>query len=133
MASVSVQHGEKDRKLATAGLKAAFNILDRWGCTPEQAQKILSVSRAAYYRYRSDPAKATLTHDQLERLSYLVNIHGHLRVIFDNPENVYGFMSMENHNPYFNGKTPLDIISTGQFGALYETHKRIDALRGGPW
>ena len=40
---------------------------------------------------------------------------------------------MANHNPYFNGKTPLSLIATGSFGALYEVYKRIDAMRGGQW
>ncbi|MGM0774051.1 antitoxin Xre-like helix-turn-helix domain-containing protein [Marinobacter sp.] len=115
------------------GLKTVFIILDRWGCTAEQIQNILQISRPAYYKYRKNPEQANLTHDQIERLSYLLNIHGCLRMIFDNPKNVYGFMSLENDNPYFNGKSPLEIISSGQFAALYETFRRIDVLRGGLW
>ena len=115
------------------GLKTVFNILDRWGCSAEQVQKILQISRPAYYKYRKAPEQASLTHDQIERLSYLVNIHGCLRMIFENPKNVYGFMALKNDNPYFNGKSPLEIISTGQFAALYETFRRIDVLRGGLW
>lgn len=123
---------EKSR-ISGVGLKTVFTILDRWGCTPEQVQKILQISRPAYYKYRKNPDQANLTHDQVERLSYLVNIHGCLRMIFENPKNVYGFMALSNDNPYFNGKSPLEIISSGQFSALYETFKRIDALRGGLW
>ncbi len=115
------------------GLKTVFTILDRWGCTAEQVQKILQISRPAYYKYRKNPQQANLTHDQIERLSYLVNIHGCLRMLFENPKNVYGFMGLKNDNPYFNGKSPLEVISSGQFAALYETFKRIDVLRGGLW
>ncbi|MDX5299457.1 MAG: MbcA/ParS/Xre antitoxin family protein [Gammaproteobacteria bacterium] len=121
------------RQVATAGLKAAFGILDKWGCSPLQAQKILRISKPAYYKYRTHPEMASLDSDQLDRISYLLNIHAALRTIFDNPENVYGFMGMANDNPYFNGAAPLDLIGTGQFAALYETFKRIDALRGGLW
>ncbi len=119
--------------LSAAGLKTVLTILDRWGCSPEQVQKILQISRPAYYKYRKNPQQANLSQDQLERLSYLLNIHGSLRTLFENPTNVYGFMSLKNDNPFFNGKSPLDVISTGQFAALYETFKRIDALRGGLW
>src|SRR5690606_2671142 len=112
---------------ANTGLKAALNILSRWGCTPEQCQAILQVSRTAFFKYRKEPEAANLTHDQVERISLLLNIHAALRTIFENPENVYGFMAMENDNPFFNGKTPLEIISRGSFAALYETFKRIDA------
>ena len=88
------------------------------------------MKRSTFYKYREGGDRPQLTGDQLERISYILNIHAALRVLFDNPENVYGFMSMENHNPYFNGRSPLDIIATGNFGALYETARRIDALRG---
>ncbi|WP_425460040.1 antitoxin Xre/MbcA/ParS toxin-binding domain-containing protein [Exilibacterium tricleocarpae] len=57
-------------------------------------------------------------------------MHQSLRVIFDNPKNVSGFMAMENHNPYFKGRRPLDIIARGDFASLYEVYKRVDALRG---
>ncbi len=116
-----------------AGLQAVFNILDKWQCSPGQIQSILSISRAALYKYRQHPESASLTRDQLERLSYVLNIHASLRTLFDNPGNVYGFMSLANDNPYFNGRSPLEVISSGQFADLYETFKRIDALRGGLW
>lgn len=121
------------KPMAVTWLKTALNILDKWGCSPDQIQAILQISRATYFKYRKDPGAANLTHDQAERISLLLNIHAALRTIFENPENVYGFMSMKNDNPYFNGKSPLEIISTGSFAALYETFKRIDALRGGLW
>lgn len=120
-------------QLAATGLKTVLTILERWGCTAEQVQKILQISRPAYYKYRKNPQQASLTQDQLERLSYLLNIHACLRTLFENPKNVYGFMALKNDNPYFNGKSPLEIISTGQFAALYETFRRVDALRGGLW
>jgi len=120
-------------QLSAVGLKTVFTILERWGCSADQIQKILQISRPAYYKYRKDPATANLSQDQLERLSYLLNIHGSLRTLFENPKNVYGFMALKNDNPFFNGKSPLEIISTGQFAALYETFKRVDALRGGLW
>lgn len=121
------------RKLSGTGLKVVLNIMEKWGCTPEQVQAILRISRPAYYKYRKHPDDASLNQDQLERLSYLLNIHGSLRIIFENPDNVYGFMSMPNENPFFNGRSPLSLISSGSFAALYETFKRIDALRGGLW
>lgn len=122
-----------NRQLATAGLKAVFAIFNKWGCSAEQAMAILRLPKATYYKYFRDPESARLNEDQLERLSYLVNIHAHLRLLFENPENQYGFMRMKNNNPFFNGRSPLEVIGTGSFAALYETHKRIDALRGGQW
>ncbi len=74
-----------------------------------------------------------LSDDQLERVSYLLNIHQALRIVFSNPANVSGFMGLKNHNDYFAGRTPLEIINSGKFGDLYEVARRVDALRGGLW
>ncbi|NYU10663.1 hypothetical protein A8O28_01960 [Enterobacteriaceae bacterium CCUG 67584] len=113
-------------------IRAAMNILEKWGCTPEQQQNILQLSRAALYKYRHGETKsASLSHDQLTRISYLLNMHSALRIVFSNPENVYGFMTMANHNAYFNGATPLSLIEGGEFGNLHEVAKRVDVLRGG--
>jgi hypothetical protein len=71
-----------------------------------------------------------LDRDQLTRISFVLNIHAALRVIFDNPDNVYGFMRMANHNEFFNGRSPLEVMSTGDMVAVYEAFRRIDALRG---
>ena len=134
MTATAAQKSPADaRKMSISGLKAAFNILDKWGCTAEQAQSILRLPKATYYKYRSDPESARLDRDQLARISYLLNIHQALRIVFENPENVYGFMRKRNHNPYFHGKAPLEVIESGDFAALYETFRRIDTLRNGLW
>lgn len=113
-------------------VRAAMNIMDKWGCSAEQQQNILQLSRAAFYKYRSQETRtASLSHDQLTRISYLLNMHSALRIVFSNPENAYGFMGMKNHNPFFNGATPLSLIEGGEFGSLHEVAKRVDVLRGG--
>ena len=122
-----------DSTVVATGLKTVLNILEKWGCSADQMAAILCTSRSAVYKYLKDPKKASLNADQVERISYLLNIHAALRILFENPDNIYGFMSMPNANPGFNGRSPLDVISTGSFGALYETFRRIDALRGAGW
>ena len=123
------------REHCVAGLRAALNILDKWQASSEQACRILRISRSTYTRARQqDPAwSVALDADQLQRISMVLNIHAALRLIFDNPENVYGFPAMENHNAFFNGRTPLEIMAQGDMISLYETFRRIDALRGAQW
>ncbi|KPB42591.1 Uncharacterized protein AC509_1714 [Pseudomonas amygdali pv. morsprunorum] len=75
----------------------------------------------------------SLDNDQIARISLILNVHGALRTIFDNPENVYGFPRMANDNEFFDGRAPLEIMSTGSFINLYETFRRIDVLRGAQW
>lgn len=119
--------------LSRPAFKAALNVLTKWGCNTDQKQKILGMSRSAFFKAQSNPDAVRLSGDQLARASYVLNIHAALRTVFENPENVYGFMNMRNQNPYFNGARPLEIIAKGHIGSLHETAKRIDALRSGLW
>ena len=112
-----------------SGLKAAYNILSLWECSSEQAQCILNLSKTSYNKLKTDPDTVKLNNEQLERISCLLNIHYALRYIFSNPENVRSFMRMKNHNDFFAGRTPLEIIEKGEFIELKEVAKYIDLLR----
>jgi len=132
-ASLPITEFTKDQ--CVAGLRAALRILDKWHASSEQACRILRISRSTYTRARQadDAWSIGLDLDQMHRISFVLNIHAALRTVFDNPDNVYGFPSMENRNAFFNGSKPLDIMAQGDFISLYETFRRIDALRGAQW
>lgn len=120
------------KSTAATGLRTAVSILDRWGATGEQGEAILRVSHSTYARAKRKTGlqSVNLDRDQLTRISFVLNIHAALRVIFDNPDNVYGFMRMPNHNEFFHGRSPLEVMSSGDMVAVYEAFRRIDALRG---
>jgi hypothetical protein len=113
-----------------AGLCAAVDILDKWGASTDQACGVLRISRSTFVRtkQRAPEWSVTLDPDQLQRISFVLNIHAALRLIFDNPKNVYGFVSMANNNDFFNGRSPLEIMAQGDIDSLSETFHRIDAL-----
>lgn len=116
-------------KVATLGLNAAVNILGKWGCSPDQEKQILGIDDLIRYKdLKTINKNLQLTDNQLKRIACILNIHATLRKAFDNPANVYGFMSMVNKHQYFNGARPLDIISTGHLDSLYETSKRIESI-----
>ena len=115
-----------------AGLRVAVNILEKWQASSEQACRILRISRSTYTRAKQRDAEWSvgLDSDQMQRISFVLNIHAALRLVFDNPENVYGFPAMANNNEFFNGRTPLEIMSQGDMISLFETFHRIDVCRG---
>jgi hypothetical protein len=117
------------------GLRAAVNILEKWQATTDQACRILRISRSTHARakLRDTAWSVSLDADQMQRVSFILNMHAALRLVFDNPENVYGFPSMANHNEFFNGRAPLDVMSQGDMISLYESFRRIDSLRGAQW
>ena len=123
------------KSYCVAGLRAAVGILEKWCASSDQACHILRISRSTYTRAKQhDPDWSVgLDLDQMQLISFVLNIHATLRFVFDNPENVYGFPMMANENEFFNGRTPLDIMSQGDMISLYETFRRIDMLRGAQW
>lgn len=68
--------------------------------TTEQMATILGVSTASIHRAKRK-GTVSLSRDQLDRVSYILNMHAALRTVFDNPENVYGFVRKRNHTPFF--------------------------------
>lgn len=114
------------------GLRTAINILDKWSASVKQASLILRISPSAIAHAKNKENTdwtVNLDLDVMQRISLVLNIHSALRLIFDNPENVYGFVGMKNDNEFFNGRTPMDIMAQGDLVSLYETFKQINYLR----
>jgi len=101
----SLPEKKQAKNLSSAGFSAVLNLLDKWGWTAEEKQKVLQIKKSVFFKCQANPSLANLSGDQLERISYLLNIHQALRIVFSNPENVYGFVNMPNHNEFFYGKT----------------------------
>jgi uncharacterized protein (DUF2384 family) len=116
---------------AHAAVGTALNIMDKWSCSEKEKMALLGVGRSTLHKYQAAPASARLSPDLLERISYLLNIHAVLRILFENPENQYGFLRMPNKNRFFDGQAPMDILSSGLVSALYEVHRHLDAIRDG--
>jgi len=116
---------------ANAAIGTALNILNKWDCTEKEKMAILGIGRSTLHKYQVSADGARLTPDLLERISYLLNIHALLRTIFENPDNIYGFVRMPNRSAFFGGKAPMDIMSSGLMTALYEVYKHLDAIRSG--
>ena len=106
--------------------KVAYRILECWDCTLKEQNIILggtieSDSPIAY--------EANLDHNEhIIRISCILTIHAGLRSLFDNSENVYGFMSLKNNNPPFLGKSPLEVITTGGVLELQSVALHIQQL-----
>lgn len=114
-----------------AALKAVFNILDKWHCSTEEAQILLGLKRSTLFKYKNNPEKASISKDLTERLSYLLNIHAALRILFSNPDSVYGWVRKPNDAPFFNGKSAMDIMLQGRVVDLWAVASRLNAERGG--
>lgn len=109
--------------------RLANHILEKWYCSTNEKREILGLTRDSFHHFIKGDESEELSSEQLQRISYIVNIHQSLKVIFSSEENAYGFMNMKNNNPYFNNKTPISLISNGSIDTLHEASKRINAMR----
>ncbi|GAB3531407.1 hypothetical protein [Photobacterium alginatilyticum] len=91
-------------------LELAMDTLNKWGATPKEIQNVLP-------SYPDD--------EQEERVYCILSILNFLKVHFDNPKNRTGFMAMKNHNSFFEGRSPLEVISTGSLDDLKEVEARV--------
>jgi hypothetical protein len=112
-------------------LKAVLNILDKWQCTVHETQTLLGLKRSTLFKYKSTPENASISCDLTERLSYLLNIHAALRILFSNPDSVYGWVRKPNYSPFYNGKSAMDIMLQGRVVDLWAVASRLNAERGG--
>lgn len=120
----------KEEHVQTA-FKVVLNIFDKWQCTTEEALTLLGLKRSTWFKYKSAPEKASYSHDITERISYILNIHAALRILFSNPESVYQWVRKPNKAPFFNGRSAMDIMLQGRVVDLWAVASRLNAERGG--
>nr|WP_314871978.1 antitoxin Xre-like helix-turn-helix domain-containing protein [uncultured Pseudomonas sp.] len=121
------------KDVGAIALRTAITIMEKWQASAKQIESVLRISRSTYARAKDQQRAVSLDSDQIARVSLVLNIHAALRTVFDNPDNVYGFVAMKNHNAFFAGQSPLAVMAQGSFIQLYETFRRIDVLRGAQW
>jgi hypothetical protein len=112
------------------GLRTAITILEKWGASIDQASRTLGMSCHVYSQVRESLGGQglSLEIEQIDRIGVVLNIHATLCLLFENPENVYGFPAMPNHNPFFNGRSPLEAMAEGDMHSLSETYRWLDSM-----
>lgn len=111
--------------------KVILNIFDKWNCTTEEALTLLGLKRSTWFKYKNAPEQASFSHDLIERISYILNIHAALRVLFSNQESVYQWVRKPNKAPFYNGRSAMDIMMQGRVVDLWAVASRLNAERGG--
>ena len=116
----------------SVGLKVALRIIKSWRATPGQACRIMRISPSTFRRAaQGRECGRRLDLDQQQRIGLVIGIHGSLRAAFSNQDNVRGFPSFRNANPFFEGRTALEIMAQGDLISLYETYRRIEQIHCG--
>ena len=125
-------HNELDTNLSAAGLRAFFAICKKWKCTSEEMMTLLGInSRSTFFKYKKDPDSAHLHGDTLERISYILNIHAALRILFSNPKSIYEWIRKPNQNRLYKGASAMDKMLKGKVIDIHEVMAHLNAERGG--
>ncbi|MEE4216111.1 MAG: MbcA/ParS/Xre antitoxin family protein [Xanthomonadales bacterium] len=113
-------------------LPAIFAIFSQWRLTGAQQMTLLGLSNEkTLYNWKSQPEKAKLTRDLLERASYILGIYKSLQILLPDQALADLWLATPNDNPLFNGTAPLDRLLAGQVVDLAVVRNFLDAERGG--
>jgi len=121
---------ERER-LSASGLKALFNIADRWKLRSEDVRELLGgVANGSYFEMKKHPESKVLDADQMFRISYLVGIFKALHILHSE-QLADEWIKLPNSNRIFGGRTPLEYMIRGGVPAMQIVRRLLDARRGG--
>ena len=116
-------------RLSGPGVRAFFNLGDAWKLSIEEQMGLLGgVSKSTLQRWKRD-RDATLTLDQLERISHLLGIHKSLQILLPTTGN--SWVRRPNSNSLFGGRPPLQLMVAGGITWLHQVRVFLDSQRGG--
>ncbi len=123
---------QRGSSVTSSLLPAIFAIFSQWRLTGAQQMILLGLSNEkTLYNWKSQPAKAKLTRDLLERASYILGIYKSLQILLPDQVLADQWLATPNDNPLFNGAAPLDRLLAGQVVDLAVVRNFLDAERGG--
>ena len=120
----------KPKDLAGPGLRTVFRIMDAWQVKEPGRAALLGVPRATYFRWKRDPSRARLTHDAVERISYILGIYKALQILLPDSAAADSWVRRPNETPLFAGRPPIERMTAGQVADLYVVRQFLDAQRG---
>ncbi len=119
------------RAMSSAGLKVFFNIMRAWDIKDMEARVLLGTPpRSTFYKWKAD-TNISLSHDALERISYILGIYKDLQILLQNNEAADAWVRKPNAASLFNGQSALQRMLSGNMADLFVTRQYLDAMRGG--
>lgn len=120
--------------LSKAGLTAFINISKAWRLDIEQQRVLLGgIPNSTFHHWKSklnDKKPLELSHDVLERISYILGIYKALHILFTNPDQANAWIKKPNTGMLFQGRSALDKMLQGNVVDLADVRRYLDAERG---
>lgn len=124
------QQRPSEEAISRAALTAFFNIAEKWQLSREEEQILLGdPARSTFFKWRKDK-HGSLTHDVLERISYVMGIYKALRILLPDEQAANTWIKKTNAAYPFNGQSALDKMLAGNVVDLADVRRYLDAERG---
>lgn len=121
-------------RLAAAGLRAFVRIAEAWGLSVDEQLCLLGQpAKSTFYTWRSEPRKARLSRDTLERLSNILGIYKSLQIVLPEPAAADAWVRQPNSAPAFGGRSALQRMLAGNVSDINFVRRYLDGVRGGGW
>jgi uncharacterized protein (DUF2384 family) len=105
-----------------------FRIMDAWKVRDSDAQVLLGrPSRTTFYAWKRGEG-GKLSHDTLERVSYVLGMYKALQLLFSNPGQADAWM--KRPNAAFGGQSALEHALGGRVVDLAHVRHYLDFVRG---
>ena len=121
------------RDLAPTAIRAFARLAEIWRLSGAQQARLLGLEttqQSTLYKWKSQPQRANLSHDTLDRISYLTGIYKALHILLPNDEAADTWIHRPNDAPLFNGNTPLARMLAGSMHDLHLVRSYLDSERG---
>lgn len=116
--------------IGAAALQAFFNIACRWEISAAEQQILLGdPPTSTFYKLRASK-KGRLSHDMLERISYIMGIYKALHILLPDEAAANSWVKKPNKAILFEGGSALDKMLQGNVADLFDVRRYLDAERG---
>lgn len=125
-----LKNPEARRRLSAPAVALFLRTADVLDLKVEERLALLGgVSRQTYHNWKSGKV-ASLTRDQLERISLVLGILKGLRLVFAEDQQGQRWMKAANTDVGFAGRAPLEIMTDDGLSGLHQVRRYLDAWRG---
>ena len=119
------------RRLGSAALQAFFNLSEQWQLSVAEERTLLGAPpESTFYKWKAEKTAGRLSHDTLERISYLLGIYKSVHILLPSPRAADEWVRKPNTAPLFNGQSALERMLAGSVVDLADVRRYLDAQRG---
>jgi hypothetical protein len=121
------------RDLAPTAIRAFSRLAEIWQLSGTRQARLLGLDdtqMSTLYKWKSQPQRANLSHDTLDRISYLTGIYKALHILLPDDASADSWIHRQNDAPPFAGRAPLERMLSGSMHDLHIVRAYLDAERG---